>query len=196
MIGRQTLSTISPSPSPSPLNKLHSLSRSDAHSPSPPDLGRKSSALDLHHQLFDVKRPNIGPVTEPPANTQSNDRLDITPSIPLLSSSKIEHITTDGMVTPKHRPPSHRDNSRLQIVSSRRTTEIARSTSIPGLTVRLRGNYLSRLDLLDIGTRSVQDREVSNGLRSCLISPSYIFSVLTSKGIDRTQPWGYYELGS
>jgi len=61
----ESLSTISPSPSPSPLNRVHSLSGSDAHSPSPspPNLGWKTSLLDLNDWVVDVEGPNIGSVT-------------------------------------------------------------------------------------------------------------------------------------
>jgi hypothetical protein len=57
-----TLSTIAPSPNPSPLNRVHSLSGSDPHSPSPspPNLGRKSSLLDLNDWVVDVEGPNLG----------------------------------------------------------------------------------------------------------------------------------------
>ena len=60
-----TFSTITPSPSPSPLNRVHSLSGSDSHSPSPspPNLGRKSSLLDLNDWVVDVEGPNLGPMT-------------------------------------------------------------------------------------------------------------------------------------
>ena len=57
--------TIAPSPTPSPLNRVHSLSGSDAHSPSPspPGLGRKTSLLDLNDWVVDVEGPNVSSVT-------------------------------------------------------------------------------------------------------------------------------------
>lgn len=60
-----TFSTIAPSPSPSPLNRVHSLSGSDVHSPSPspPNLGRKTSLLDLNDWVVDVEGPNVGSLT-------------------------------------------------------------------------------------------------------------------------------------
>ena len=60
-----TFSTISPSPNPSPLDRVHSLSGSDLHSPSPspPNLGQKSSLLDLSDWVVDVEGPNVGSVT-------------------------------------------------------------------------------------------------------------------------------------
>ena len=55
-------STITPSPTPSPLNRVHSLSGSgsDPHSPSPspPNLGRKTSLLDLNDWVVDVEGPS------------------------------------------------------------------------------------------------------------------------------------------
>lgn len=58
-----TFSTIAPSMSPSPLNRVDSLSGSDLHSPSssPPGLGGNSSLLDLNDWVVDVERPNLGP---------------------------------------------------------------------------------------------------------------------------------------
>lgn len=58
-------STIAPSPTPSPMNRVHSLSGSDLHSPSPspPNLGRKTSLLDLNDWVVDVEGPNVGSVT-------------------------------------------------------------------------------------------------------------------------------------
>ena len=52
-------------PTPSPLNRVHSLSGSDAHSPSPPppNLGGKTSLLDLNDWVVDVEGPNVGSVT-------------------------------------------------------------------------------------------------------------------------------------
>jgi len=60
-----TFSTIAPLPGPSPLNRVHSLSGSDAHSPSPspPNLGRKTSSLDLNDWVVDVESPSISSVT-------------------------------------------------------------------------------------------------------------------------------------
>ncbi|KAF9792168.1 hypothetical protein BJ322DRAFT_18328 [Thelephora terrestris] len=54
-------STIAPSSTPSPMNRVHSLSGSDLHSPSrsPPSLGRKSSLLDLNDWVVDVEGPNV-----------------------------------------------------------------------------------------------------------------------------------------
>ena len=61
----ESFSTIAPSPTPSPLNRVHSLSGSDAHSPSPspPGLGRKTSLLDLNDWVVDVEGPSAGSVT-------------------------------------------------------------------------------------------------------------------------------------
>jgi len=60
-------STITPSPNPSPLNRAHSFGGSDLHSPSPspspPNLGRKSSLLDLNDWVVDVEGPVVGSVT-------------------------------------------------------------------------------------------------------------------------------------
>ena len=63
----ESFSTIAPSPSPSPLNRVQSLSGSDAHSPSPspPNLGWKTSLLDLNDWVVDVEGPNISSVTGP-----------------------------------------------------------------------------------------------------------------------------------
>jgi len=62
-----TFSTIVPLPSPSLLNRVHSLSGSDTHSPSPspspPNLGRKTSLLDLNDWVVDVEGPSVSSVT-------------------------------------------------------------------------------------------------------------------------------------
>jgi len=73
-----TFSTIAPSPNPSPLNRVQSLSGSDVHSPSPspPNLGRKTSLLDLNDWVVDVESPNsvtgtgAGPIGSAPHRWQ------------------------------------------------------------------------------------------------------------------------------
>ena len=71
-----TLSTIAPSPSPSPLNRVHSLSGSDLHSlpSSTPSIGRKSSLLDLNDWVVE-ESPNVsstgtGPIGAAPHRWQ------------------------------------------------------------------------------------------------------------------------------
>ena len=53
------LSTIAPSPNPSPLNRVYSLSGSDLHSPPRSPSNLASSLLDLHDWVVDVERPNV-----------------------------------------------------------------------------------------------------------------------------------------
>ena len=65
------ISTIAPSQNPSPLDRVHSLSGSYLHSPprSPPNLGRKSSLLDLNDWVVDVEGPNVSSTGTGPIGT-------------------------------------------------------------------------------------------------------------------------------
>lgn len=67
-------STIAPSSTPSPLDRVHSLSGSDLHSPSrsPPSLGRKSSLLDLNDWVVDVEGPNVSSTGTGPIGAASH----------------------------------------------------------------------------------------------------------------------------
>ena len=64
----------------------------------------------------------IGRKTDPPANTRSDDSLNVTLPTPLPVPRRIEHEATDRMASPESRLPSHQWSPRSGLGCSHETT--------------------------------------------------------------------------